>query len=45
MDFRKLKPILEGLESKDENIILGNGYDHNWILNVSEEQPEMALEA
>jgi aldose 1-epimerase len=31
-DFNALKPIGIGINSEDEQIILGNGYDHNYIL-------------
>ena len=44
MDFRRLKPIEQNLSLNDEQIICGNGYDHNWILNVSGEKPEKAAE-
>lgn len=35
MDFTTLTSIKEGLFSDDEQIKCGNGYDHNWVLNVS----------
>ena len=34
MDLRTLKKVREGIESKDDQIACGNGYDHNWVLNV-----------
>ncbi len=32
MDFRKPKQIHDGLVSDDEHIVLGNGYDHNYVI-------------
>lgn len=45
MDFTSLTPIGIGLESNDEQIVCGKGYDHNWVLNVSGEKPEKAAVA
>ena len=33
MDFRKMKPIGKDIEEKYEALLLGSGYDHNWVLN------------
>ena len=33
MDFRNMKLIGQDIEEKYEALILGNGYDHNWVLN------------
>ncbi|MCX7771583.1 MAG: galactose mutarotase, partial [Clostridia bacterium] len=35
MDFRQARPIGDGLKliDQDEQLRLGNGYDHNWVLN------------
>lgn len=44
MDFTKLTPIETGIFSEFNQIIFGNGYDHNWVLNVSGEKPEKAAE-
>ena len=33
MDFRTPTPIGERIEADDEQIRLGGGYDHNWVLN------------
>lgn len=33
MDFRTEKPVLRDIEAKEEALILGNGYDHNYCLN------------
>jgi aldose 1-epimerase len=33
MDFRVLKRIGEEIDTSDEQIQFGSGYDHNWILN------------
>jgi aldose 1-epimerase len=34
-DFRKATPIGARIEQNDEQLKLGNGYDHNWVLNKS----------
>lgn len=34
MDFRTLTPIGKNIISDYEQIIFGNGYDHNWVLNT-----------
>lgn len=44
MDFTSLTSIGIGLESKDEQMVCGNGYDHNWILKISGEKPEKVAE-
>ncbi len=44
MDFRKLTTIGKNISSKYDQIIYGNGYDHNWILNKKEKNLEMAAE-
>lgn len=36
MDFRKMKPIKEAIEVEDNQIIYGQGYDHNWVLNTKD---------
>lgn len=33
MDFRQMKAIGRDIEEKYEALILGGGYDHNWVLN------------
>lgn len=44
MDFTELTPIGAGIDSVDEQIACGKGYDHNWVLNVSGKAPEKAAE-
>ena len=44
MDFTVLTPIVPGLSSNYEQIICGNGYDHNWVLKVSGKSAEKAAE-
>lgn len=34
-DFRKPTPVGERIGQKDEQLIFGNGYDHNFVLNKS----------
>jgi aldose 1-epimerase len=31
-DFRKPKPISDGIRSNHEQIVFGRGFDHNWVL-------------
>jgi aldose 1-epimerase len=33
-DFRKQKPVADGIRSDDEQIVFGRGFDHNWVLNL-----------
>jgi aldose 1-epimerase len=35
MDFRSLTPIGQNINSDYEQIILGKGFDHNWVLNTN----------
>lgn len=44
MDFTVLTHVGERIDSPDEQIVCGKGYDHNWILNVSGKAPEKAAE-
>ena len=44
MDLRTLKKVREGIESIEAQIACGNGYDHNWVLNVCGDKPEKAAE-
>ena len=32
-DFRTPKPIADGIRSDDEQIVIGRGFDHNWVLS------------
>ncbi len=41
-DFRQPHPIGERIEADDEQLKLGKGYDHNWILNRSGSGLELA---
>lgn len=47
MDFRVSKPIGQDIEMDYEALILGGGYDHNWVLNGSgyRKVAEMSAEA
>ena len=43
MDFRKPTAIGDRIDSDDEQLKLGRGYDHNWVLNrVISNEPELA---
>lgn len=44
MDFTKMTTIGPGLLSDDEQISYGKGYDHNWVLNATGKEPELAAE-
>ena len=41
-DFRTAKTIGQRIEQKDEQLIFGGGYDHNWVLNRSGSDLESA---
>jgi aldose 1-epimerase len=43
MDFRRLSTIGFGINSPDEQIMWGKGFDHNWVLDKNE--GELALAA
>jgi aldose 1-epimerase len=41
-DFRIPKPLGPGQRSSEEQIVIGRGYDHNWVLNHGEsDEPEL----
>lgn len=44
MDFRKPTPIGKRIDSDFEQIQLGGGYDHNWILNLDKKKLTLAAE-
>lgn len=44
MDLRDFRPIEPGLKSDNIHIQCGDGYDHNFVLNVSGKEPEFAAE-
>jgi aldose 1-epimerase len=44
-DFRKPTAIGARLEQKDEQLKLGRGYDHNWVINQSAGSPVLAAKA
>ncbi|CAA9552602.1 MAG: Aldose 1-epimerase [uncultured Thermomicrobiales bacterium] len=45
-DFTTAKPIGQDIRSDDEQIIIGRGYDHNWVLDRDDpEDGEMILAA
>jgi aldose 1-epimerase len=33
MDFTNLRPIGQHIDTNDEQLLFGKGYDHNWVLN------------
>ncbi len=41
-DFRRPHPIGERISANDEQLVLGKGYDHNWVLNRSGTGLELA---
>lgn len=43
-DFRKPRPVGSRIEKADEQLIIGGGYDHNWVLN-KKAPGEMSLAA
>lgn len=44
LDFRSPRTIAAGLESKEEQIIKGQGYDHNFVLNSKGDLQQKAAE-
>jgi aldose 1-epimerase len=38
MDFTKLTTVEEGIFTDYEQLVFGNGYDHNWVLNLTREK-------
>lgn len=44
MDFTELTAVGQGIFSDYYQIIYGNGYDHNWVLNVGGKEPQKAAE-
>lgn len=44
MAFTTLTPVGAGIDSTYEQVASVEGYDHNWVLNVSGEAPEKAAE-
>jgi aldose 1-epimerase len=45
MDFRKAAPIGARIDDQYEQIVLGKGYDHNWVLNGWNGQLKLAARA
>lgn len=45
MDFTRPKPIGSRLEADFEQLALGGGYDHNWVLNKDPSGNELTLAA
>jgi len=44
MDFSKLTEVGKNISNNYEQIIFGNGFDHNYVLNVNGKSPEKAAE-
>lgn len=42
-DFRKPKPIGNDINFNDNQLKIGKGYDHNWILNKDRSKPQTEL--
>lgn len=43
MDFRVKKPVGKEIETDYEALVLGQGYDHNWVLNGSGHRQAAAM--
>lgn len=41
-DFRTAKKVGQDINAEHEQIVNGTGYDHNWVLNESEEKMKLA---
>jgi aldose 1-epimerase len=44
-NFRKPKPVADGIRSADEQIVFGKGFDHNWVLSPSKYRKSLNLAA
>lgn len=44
MDFTQMKCVADDINSEDEQIAHGKGYDHNWVLNTKGNVNEVAAE-
>ena len=44
MDFRKATKIGARIDAKDDQLALGKGYDHNWVLNHPGKKPRKVAE-
>ncbi len=42
MDLRRINRIGSRIDDDDDQLRLANGYDHNWVLNRSGEEPTLA---
>ena len=42
-DFRTPKAIAQDINADYEQLVLGNGYDHNWVLNTAGDISKVAL--
>ena len=42
-DFRTPKTIAQDINADEEQLVLGNGYDHNWVLNTAGDITKLAL--
>ena len=45
MDLRTMQPIGADMRSGFDQLVLGNGYDHNYVLNRTEERDALTLAA
>ena len=43
MDFTKRKPIGRDIEADYEQLVFGDGYDHNWVLNNNGKVEKVAM--
>ena len=44
LDFTEMKPIRSDIFSDDIQIVYGNGFDHNWVLNSKGDSSQKAAE-
>jgi aldose 1-epimerase len=44
-DFRKPKPVADGIRSDDQQVVFGKGFDHNWVLNPPKSRKSLNLAA
>ena len=45
MDFTVMKPIEQDINEDYEALVIGNGYDHNWVLNHPDKEVSLSAAA
>jgi aldose 1-epimerase len=45
LDFTHKKPISDGIRSDHPQIVIGRGFDHNWVLNPPDDDDDLLIRA